>query len=148
MVQTPGEVYSSGNIAPLIRAPYLHGTAVLTIEFGKVETLQQEIGKFGERNTGTFSLKPLTHRLLMHHGVNGKMLTHVPEKIQRRQRPNPIEIIDHCRGTGAGVKINKTGDLIAQTGYPTCDQIRGVQLAFFCFVARISNQPGRAADQR
>ena len=116
------------------------------VEFGKVVTLQQGVGKFGKGNADVVALDALFDRFFGEHGVHGKMLADVAQEIQAVHAGEPVGVIGHNRGVFA-FKAQKGLKLAADFFHPSGHGFAAVQAALLRFEAGVADHAGGAADQ-
>ena len=79
---TTNEIYTSGNIAPLILGAGLQAYPMATVQFPVVQRLQQNIGELGEADT---SVQPPGNYIASQHAVDREMLANRAQEIERGQ---------------------------------------------------------------
>ncbi|CSB88174.1 Uncharacterised protein [Vibrio cholerae] len=88
--------------------------AKLTIEMRKVIRLQQRVTELGKRDALIRTRQTLLYRFTIDHGIDGKVLAHIAEKIDQIDLTDPIGIIDsHQRCAVLALRGHQLRDLLA-----------------------------------
>ena len=84
-----------------------------SIEVQKVVTLQQLIGKFGERKAVSgFAVQAFLHAVLSHHVVDGDVFTYGSGEIKEGEVFHPVVVVHHLGGIGLrSVEVKELCDL-------------------------------------
>ena len=109
------------------------------IQAGKVITLQQVIGKLGERDTLIVTVQTLLHRFFVDHLVHREVLTDVTQEGQHVHAAEPVVVIRGNRRVVAAVEIEEWRNLFTDFVHPLLHGIFGIEFTLSGFEARVAN---------
>src|SRR5436190_24334526 len=90
--QSPDQISSGQNVAPLIAAAHLQSAFVPVEEHEIVVCLQQWISKFGERYA-VLRFQPAADRFFAEQVVDGEVFPHITQKFHHRYWSQPVLIV-------------------------------------------------------
>ena len=146
----PDEFRAGGDVAPLVGSAHLQPAVPGDVQGVEVESLDQLVGEFGERHAvARFARKPFLDRILGHHIIDGDVLAHVADEIQKRHVLHPGVVVDEFRGVRrVGIEIQEPGQLFFYALLVVEQFFLRKQVALLRFHGRVADHAGGAADQR
>ena len=146
VVLAADEVDARGDVAPLVRAAGLEEAAVRFVEMKEVVGLQERVGELGEAEART--VQAGLDAVAGQHGVDGKMLSDVAEKIEDADGAHPVGVVDEERRIGGGIEIEQTAELAPDAGDIGFEDVAGEEIALGRLAARVADHAGGAARER
>ena len=137
------EFCAGRDIAPLVATPHLQTDAFFLPEVVKVVALDELVAEFGIANAAFLTA---LHRILCQHVVDGDVLAHVPNEVQKAEVFEPIVVVDNSSTLGA-VKVEELHELGLLARQVLLQCFRVEQLAFGRLEGGIAHHAGRSAYQ-
>ena len=145
-METPGEVDSSRDVAPLVRSAALQHTAVRGEEVGEVVGLEQLVRELGERDTLVALDEAPPHGFAGDHLIDREVLADIPQEGNELELPEPIMVVQQ-EATAWLVQIEHPGQLAPDAGEVGSDSSLVQQLSLVVTTRRIADAPGTAAGE-
>ena len=138
------QVQAGGDVAPLVGPADLQRAVVPAGQLEEVHRLQQHVAELGEADPAGTDAG--AHRFLAEHGADRKVLADVTQEVEDGQSARPVQVVDELGAAGPEVEkaLQLLGLPLDALGY----QLGCGELALARPPARVTDQPGSAADQR
>ena len=140
------KLHTRRNITPLIRPADLQPALILAVQMIVVVCLEQHVAELGVAYSLFSALQPCADAFFGDHGVHGEMLSHIPQKIDVVQFPQPIVVL-HQQERVRALSFKKETDLRGYAGNVFFDLLFVQQCPLFGFARRIPDEPCGRTDQ-
>jgi hypothetical protein len=123
-----GLVIPGDQVAPLVATADLQSAAVPPMQLEVVHRLQQLVTELGVADPA--ALEPGLDRLPVQHPVDREVLADIPQELEHRHRPGPVQVADDQRAGLPRVEVQEPGHLAADPLHPVRYDLAGVQHPF------------------
>ena len=115
----------------------------------EVVTLQELVGKLGERQTvASLAVETTLYGIFRHHIVDGDMLADFASEVEKRETFHPVVVVDEFGGVGRiRVEVEKFRQLSFDASLIVAQSLFGEEVALSRLTRRVANHTGSTADK-
>ena len=134
------------DVAPLVAAPELEIAAVVEVEAEEVVGLEQHVAELGVRDALIGAFETALDGLLGHHLVDGEVLAHIAQVLERREPAQPVGIVEEqC---AVVVEVEELGQLGTNPLQVALNALEVEQLALVLLAARVADHARAPSGKR